>query len=157
MNTLNLKKLSTYLLTCSLLFSSAQSLANDKQPVAAPEVKIVQVSQSLIQMKLMKGITAEQAITTMVAKASTFNLELVGRQRISYALNRQGIKTPLLELLQFCNPVNAGSLVAKKIIYAAYIPCQISITANNEGEIWLLMKNMDMLNLAGEEVWNIPQ
>ena len=73
------------------------------------------------------------------------NLKLVARHKISEQLNKKGIKTPHLEMFQFCNIENAGELVSKNRIYAAYIPCQISITENGKGETWLMMRNMDMM------------
>ena len=107
-------------------------------------VIVSEVSQTLLQMRLQKGVTVDSAVKAMISKAASLNLKLIARHRMSKELNNQGIKTPLLEMFQFCNIENAGELVSKNRIYAAYLPCQISITADGKGETWLLMRNMDM-------------
>lgn len=109
------------------------------------DVIISEVSQSLLQMRLKKGVTSENAVKAMVSKAASLKLKLVARHQISKELNARGIKTPLLEMFQFCNIENAGELVAKSRVYAAYLPCQISMTADEKGDTWLLMRNMDMM------------
>jgi len=50
-------------------------------------------------------------------------------------------------MFQFCNMENAGELVAKNRIYAAYLPCQISVTDNGKGETWLMTRNMTIDNV----------
>lgn len=109
-----------------------------------PQVVISEVSQTLMQMRLQKGVSIETAVKAMISKAGKLNLKLIARHSISKELNKRGIKTPYLEMFQFCNMENAGELVSKNRIYAAYIPCQISITDNGKGETWLMMRNMDM-------------
>jgi len=109
------------------------------------DVIISEVSQSLVQMRIKKGITPDAAISAMISKADSLNLKLVARHQISKELNKRVIETPLLEMFQFCNIENAGELVSKNRIYAAYLPCQISITADRKGDTWLLMRNMDMM------------
>ncbi len=109
-----------------------------------PQVIISEISQSLLQMRLKEGVTIEAAAQAMISKAASLNFKLVTRHQMSAELNSKGIKTPHLEMFQFCNVENAGELVSKNRIYAAYIPCQISITDDGKGNTWLMMRNMDM-------------
>jgi len=112
---------------------------------AERDVIISEVSQSLLQMRLRKGVSVEDSVNAMTSKAASLKLKLIARHQISKDLNGRGIKTPLLEMYQFCNIENAGELVSKNRVYAAYLPCQISITGDGKGDIWLLMRNMDMM------------
>ncbi len=145
---LNLNLNILYLIaTVSLLFLLMLSypIAHAENKAPDPEVKIVQVTQSLITMRLKKGVSIEDSINAMTSKASALNLKLVGRQQVSKELNSRGIKTPHLEVLQYCDPVDAAKIVAQNITYAAYIPCQITLAEDNQGNAWLLMRNMDMM------------
>jgi len=96
-------------------------------------------------MSLKKGVTPEDAAEAMVSKAAELNLRLVGRQNVHEALRSRGMKSPHLEILQFCDPEDAVKMVMKNPLYAAYMPCRISLVEDTNGRPWLFMLNLDML------------
>lgn len=127
-----------------LLVLPTLSRAENAQ-VNGSDVKVSQVTQSLLAMRLPKDVSIDDAVTAMTSKATELNLKLVGRQQVSKELSNRGMKVPHLEVLQYCDPVDAAKVVAKSFIYAAYIPCQITIAEDKQGSAWLLMRNMDMI------------
>jgi uncharacterized protein (DUF302 family) len=64
---------------------------------------------------------------------------------VSKELNARGIDSPRLEIFQFCNPEDAIKMVKFNTIYAAYMPCRISLVEDSEGKLWLEMLNLDMI------------
>ncbi|MET0083445.1 MAG: DUF302 domain-containing protein [Sedimenticola sp.] len=110
-----------------------------------PDVFIDNISQSVVKMGLMKGVTLADASSAMVSKATELNLKLVGHQFVHREMAARGVETGHLEIIQFCNPEDAVKMVAMDPIYAAYMPCRIALVEDNEGREWLLMLNLDML------------
>ncbi|HIP53664.1 MAG TPA: DUF302 domain-containing protein, partial [Chromatiales bacterium] len=92
-----------------------------------------------------KGVSPQDAAEAMVSKAAELNMRLVGRQQVHEALRSRGRKVPHLEILQFCDPEDAVKMVAKNPLYAAYMPCRISLVEDANGKPWLYMINLDML------------
>jgi uncharacterized protein (DUF302 family) len=110
-----------------------------------PEVHITDISQTVVKMSLKKGVTLEEASEAMMSKAAELNLKLVGRQQVHKEVRARGMDSPHLEILQFCDPVDAVKMVIKDPIYAAYMPCRIAMVEDEQGKPWLLMLNLDML------------
>ncbi|MET0087242.1 MAG: DUF302 domain-containing protein [Sedimenticola sp.] len=110
-----------------------------------PDVFIDNISQSVVKMGLMKGVTLPDASSAMISKATELNLKLVGHQFVHREMAARGVQTGHLEIIQFCNPEDAVKMVAMDPIYAAYMPCRIALVEDNEGREWLLMLNLDML------------
>jgi uncharacterized protein (DUF302 family) len=112
---------------------------------APPEVRMYDIGQSVIKMGLADGIKAEAAVEAMLSKAAELNMKLVGRQDVGGELRARGIDSPLLQILQFCNPEDAIKMVKFNTIYAAYMPCRIAVVEDSEGKVWLEMLNLDMI------------
>ncbi|MET0093890.1 MAG: DUF302 domain-containing protein [Sedimenticola sp.] len=110
-----------------------------------PDVFIDNISQSVVKMGLMKGVTLADASSAMISKATELNLKLVGHQFVHREMAARGVETGHLEIIQFCNPEDAVKMVAMDPIYAAYMPCRIALVEDSEGREWLLMLNLDML------------
>ncbi|MET0015315.1 MAG: DUF302 domain-containing protein [Sedimenticola sp.] len=110
-----------------------------------PDVFIDNISQSVVKMGLMKGVTLPDASSAMISKATELNLKLVGHQFVHREMAARGVQTGHLEIIQFCNPEDAVKMVAMDPIYAAYMPCRIALVEDSEGREWLLMLNLDML------------
>ena len=49
-----------------------------------------------------------------------------------------------IDIFQFCDPLTAKRMVEHDISFAAYLPCRIALVENAQGQVWLLMMNLDM-------------
>ena len=112
---------------------------------ADPEVQMFDINQTVIKMALGDGISGDDAVDAMLSTAAELNMKMVGHQNVSKELQARGIDTPRLEIFQFCNPEDAVKMVKFNTIYAAYMPCRISLVEDSDGKIWLEMLNLDMI------------
>lgn len=112
---------------------------------ADPEVQMFDIKQTVIKMALGDGISGDDAVDAMLSTAAELNMKMVGHQNVSKELQARGIDTPRLEIFQFCNPEDAVKMVKFNSIYAAYMPCRISLVEDSGGKIWLEMLNLDMI------------
>jgi len=143
-----MKQLVSLLSFCLLISQSVYAADTAKKPNAQPReplIKIYEVGQTVLKMSLKEGVTPEDAVASMMAKAGEHNMKMVGHQQVSNEMKARGIDSPRLEILQFCNPEDAVKMVAFNPIYAAYMPCRIAMAEDKDGIIWLMMLNLDML------------
>jgi uncharacterized protein (DUF302 family) len=89
--------------------------------------------------------TPEDAEQAMLSKAAELNLKLVGQQHVSKGLEARGKKSPYLSILQFCDPEDAMTLIIQDPVYASYMPCRIALVEDQQGKLWVMMLNLDML------------
>lgn len=109
-----------------------------------PEVELTDVTQTVMKMSLKPGVERQDAVDAMLSRAAELNMKMVGHLPVSAELQARGIATRHLEIYQFCNPEDAAKMVAFNPIYAAYMPCGVSIVEDRDGRIWLLTLNLDM-------------
>jgi len=112
---------------------------------ADPEVQMFDIKQTVIKMALGDGVSGDDAVDAMLSTAAELNMKMVGHQNVSKELQARGIDSPRLEIFQFCNPEDAVKMVKFNTIYAAYMPCRISLVEDNDGKTWLEMLNLDMI------------
>ncbi len=124
---------------------SAVALARAEPPTASKGLQITDISQTVAQMQLRDGVSKEDAIEAMMSKAAEINLKMVGQQHVSQELEARGVKTPYLTILQFCDPMDARTMIVSNPIFASYMPCRIALVEDKEGKPWLMMLNLDML------------
>ncbi|MBL3591230.1 MAG: DUF302 domain-containing protein [gamma proteobacterium endosymbiont of Lamellibrachia anaximandri] len=99
-----------------------------------PDVEIISIYQSVIQMSLAKGVSLKDAGDAMTSKAAELNLRLVGRQKVHEQARSRGITSPHLEIFQFCDPEDAVKMILKNPLYSAYMPCRISLVEDKDGK-----------------------
>jgi uncharacterized protein (DUF302 family) len=130
-------------LTLALTLPAIASAADkaDDQPM----INITDIKQTVVQMSVQKGVTREEAIQALMSRAAEINLKYVARQQVSKELEARGLKSPYLDIFQFCNPEDAREMIMFDPIYAAYMPCRIAMVEDKEGQLWLMMLNLDML------------
>jgi uncharacterized protein (DUF302 family) len=127
------------------LFIAVTASGGLLEPCMAEEIRIDEISHTVVQMRLHEGVTLADAADAMISKAVGLNLKLVGRQPLHQELRERGLKTPHMEVLQFCTPEDARKLVMRDPVYAAYMPCQIALVEDVQGRGWAIMLNLDML------------
>ncbi|MES9832080.1 MAG: DUF302 domain-containing protein [Candidatus Thiodiazotropha sp. LLP2] len=110
-----------------------------------PEINITDIKQTVVQMSVKDGVSKEDAIQALMSRATEINLKFVARQQVSKELEARGLKTPYLDIFQFCNPEDARQMIMHDPIYAAYMPCRIAMVEDKNGQLWLMMLNLDML------------
>ncbi|MET0072399.1 MAG: DUF302 domain-containing protein [Candidatus Thiodiazotropha sp.] len=110
-----------------------------------PEINITDIKQTVVQMSVKDGVTRDDAIQALMSRAAEINLKYVARQQVSKELEARGLKTPYLDIFQFCNPEDARKMILHDPIYAAYMPCRIAMVEDKNGQLWLMMLNLDML------------
>lgn len=119
-------------------------------PGSAPEVNIIEIAHSVLKMGLADGVTPDAAVEAMNSKAVELNMRLVGHMNVGAELQSRGLVSPRLEIFQFCRPEDAVKMVSFNPIYAAYMPCSISLVEDRDGRFWLEMLNLDMIINAYE-------
>lgn len=134
-------KIKLLLLCISLFVISLSALASKKVPPANK----FDVSQTVTKQQLAEGVTADDAIEAIKSKAIELNMKFVAHQPLSKELNARGIKSGRLEIFQFCNPLDAHKMVKFNPIFAAYMPCRIALVEEDDGKIWLMMIDLNML------------
>ena len=114
-------------------------------PEEALGIQITDIKQTVVKMALKEGVGPEDAAQAMLSKAVDLNLKLVGNQKVSDELKARGVDSPYLSIYQFCNPMDARTMVIANPIFSSYMPCRISMVEDQEGKMWLMMLNLDML------------
>jgi cytochrome c553/uncharacterized protein (DUF302 family) len=116
-----------------------------KPPTPSSGLQITDIKQTVARLALEDGVSKEDAIQAMLSKATELNLKLVGEQRVSKELEARGVKTPYLSIFQFCDPMDARTMIMNNPIFASYMPCRISLVEDQNKKLWLMMLNLDML------------
>lgn len=121
-------------------------LALSGMPLSAENtVRVTNIEQTVVQMEVSSGVDNETVGEIMIHKAIEADLTFVSRQRVHEVLRKQGLETPHLEIFQFCRPEDARRMILRDTIYAAYMPCRIALVEDQDGSMWLMMLNLDML------------
>jgi uncharacterized protein (DUF302 family) len=105
----------------------------------------IDISQTVVKVKLAEGVSADDAIDALQSRAITLNMKQVAHQPLSQELKARGIDAERLEIFQFCNPEDAYKMVQFNPIFAAYMPCRIALVEEPDGTTSLMMINLNML------------
>lgn len=108
-----------------------------------PEPRVVEVSQSVLLVPLKEGVTPQEAVESMINKATEMNVKLVSHLKISEELHSRGVKSRHLEVLQLCTPEDAAKAIELNLTFAGYIPCRIALVEDSDGIVWATMQNLD--------------
>ncbi len=127
-----------------MVAAKAKVKEQSKAPIRT-ELTITDITQTVAQMPLKEGVTREAAAEAMKSKAIELNLKMVGNQEVSKELEARGVKSPYLSIYQFCDPMDAKTMVVANPIFSSYMPCRISMVEDQNGVTWLMMLNLDML------------
>jgi len=132
---------------CSSLYllMGTQASADELVQKETLQLDIIDISNSILKMPLDKGVSVEDARMSINLKASDLNMMNVGYLPVSDSLKKRGIKTQHLEIFLFCDPEDAMKMVEFNTLYAAFMPCRISLVEDNKGHLWLQMLNLDMI------------
>jgi len=139
---LHVLKTATLMFTLAI-FLGGQAYAEGTRPV--PPAMQFDINQTVVKQPLAEGVSADDAIEAMQSKAIELNMKFVAHQPLSKELQGRGVDSGRLEIFQFCNPMDAYEMVKFNPIFAAYMPCRIALVEDQEGKLWVMMLNLDML------------
>lgn len=111
----------------------------------AAEEELLIIEQQLYKVPLAKGIKPDDAIEALKSKANELNMKMVSHQPLSAELKARGVDSRRIEIFQFCNPYDARVMVNHNPIFAAYMPCKISLVEDENKQYWLLMVSLDVI------------
>jgi uncharacterized protein (DUF302 family) len=103
------------------------------------------ISQTVVKMPVDEGVSVDDAITFLQSKAAELNMKIVAHQPVSKELRARGIDSGALHIFQFCNPEDAHKMVMYNPIFAAYMPCRIALVEDQNGKLWLMMLDLNIL------------
>jgi uncharacterized protein (DUF302 family) len=123
-------------LTIVLVFTGAQANATDTHGPFS-------IADTVKRVPLAEGVTPEDAVDSMKLRANSLNMMFVAHQPLSKQLEAMGRTPPHIEIFQFCDPLIAEIMVTHDLIFAAYMPCRISLVQDQQGKYWLVMMDLD--------------
>ena len=122
----------------------AAAVAGPAAAASTPEG--ADLAATVIKKPLARGVTIDDAISSMKLRANLLNFKLVAHQPLSKQLKAYGEKdVRRLEIYQFCNPATAYDMVKFNMAYAAYLPCRIAVLEDKHGKGWLVMMDPQRL------------
>lgn len=124
---------------------AAAARAPVKRKTTGSGLQISNITQTVARMELKPGVSHQDAAEAMRSKAVELNLKLVGQQEVSKELAARGVESPHLSIYQFCDPMDARTMIISNPIFSSYMPCRISMVEDQQGKTWLMMLNLDML------------
>ena len=113
--------------------------------VLEQSIQIDDIVQTVVRMAVARGVSPDDAAAAMNAKAEQIGLKKVAQQRVSSFLEKKGVEMPHLSIYQFCNPMDAREMIMADPVFSSYMPCRISMVEDQNGKLWLMMLNLDML------------
>lgn len=127
-------------LVAASFFPAASNAA--KQVDKAPQLTI---AQTVIKKPLQKGVSFDDAVTSMKLRANALNFKLVAELPLSKQIEAMTDKPQRrMEIYQFCDALIAKTMVDHDLNFAAYLPCRIAIIEDAKGQTWLVMMNIDL-------------
>ena len=136
---------SKYLLLTVLVVPLGVLAEGNAPAKQVPPAQSFDINQTVVKQALAEGVSADDAIEAMKSKAVELNMKFVAHQPLSKELEARGVETGRLEIFQFCNPMDAHQMVLYNPIFAAYMPCRIALVEDQQGQLWVMMLNLDVL------------
>lgn len=103
------------------------------------------------KVPLAKGVSADDAATSMKLRANELNIKLVSELPLSKQVEAvTGKPQRRMTIYQFCDAVTAKELVDLNLDYAIFLPCRVALIEDKKGQVWLIMMDMNVDQLAKE-------
>ncbi len=120
------------------------------QAKTSTPVQDLQLSK-VYKVKLAKGVNADDAATSMKLRANELNIKLVSELPLSKQVEAvTGKPQRRMTIFQFCDAVTAKELVDLNLDYAIFLPCRVALIEDKNGQVWLIMMDMNVDQLAKE-------
>lgn len=119
-----------------------------QQNKTKPAVALPSISQTVVKMRIAKGVSLDEAVESMKLRANTLNIKLVAELPLSEQVKAMtGKETRRMGVYQFCDALTAKQMVDYSIDFAAYLPCRIALVEDDKeaGRGWLVMMDLNMV------------
>jgi uncharacterized protein (DUF302 family) len=103
------------------------------------------IAQTVYKVPVSEGVSAEDVHDSIMSKGAELNMKFVGHQPLSKELTARGVDGGQVDIYQFCNPMDARKMIDYNPIFVAYMPCRVAMVEDKDGQLWLMMVNLDML------------
>jgi uncharacterized protein (DUF302 family) len=124
----------------ALVLSSNSSMAAAPKKAPPP----MNIADTVVKLPLAKGVSMDDAVMSMKARANELNMKLVAELPLSKQIVAMGETSRRIEIFQFCDPLTAKKMVEYDLHFAAYLPCRITLVEDAKGQAWLVMMNLDL-------------
>jgi uncharacterized protein (DUF302 family) len=101
------------------------------------------IADTVYKLPLQEGVSADDAIDSMLLRANALNFKLVARLPLSQELEAMGVATKRIEIFQFCDARIAARMVAENMDFSAYLPCRITLVEDQAGKPWLVTLDLN--------------
>ncbi len=106
---------------------------------------------SIWRIPVAEGLSPEDVEQTMKFVANEHNMSNVGELPLSKDIEaKKGESYRFVKIYLFCNSLTAAQMLDYSDAYSAYLPCRITLIEDQEGKLWLMALNMDMMIYGGE-------
>ncbi len=119
-------------------------------PAALAEPPHLNIDDTVIRMPLADGVSMDDAVDSMKLRANALNFKLVAYLPLYKEVEAMGLKSPRVEIFQFCDAGIASQMIAQNINFSAYLPCRITLIQDKQGKAWLVTMNLDMFIKAAK-------
>lgn len=140
-----MKSLKRFFGIVSIAFLLAAPLAQAK-PTAPSKAQIM---PNVYKVQLAKGVSADDAVDSMKLRANALNIKLVSELPLSKQVEAvTGKPQRRMTIFQFCDALTARELVELNLDYAIFLPCRVALIEDKTGQVWLIMMDMNVEQLA---------
>jgi uncharacterized protein (DUF302 family) len=106
---------------------------------------------SIWKIPVEEDLTAEDVEETMKVVANEYNMSNVGELPLYKDIEaKSGEPYRYVKIFLFCNSLTAAKMLDYSDAFSAYLPCRITLIEDQEGKLWLITLNMDMMIYGGE-------
>jgi uncharacterized protein (DUF302 family) len=106
---------------------------------------------SIWKIPVEEDLTAEDVEETMKVVANEYNMSNVGELPLYKDIEaKSGEPYRYVKIFLFCNSLTAAKMLDYSDAFSAYLPCRITLLEDQEGKLWLITLNMDMMIYGGK-------
>jgi uncharacterized protein (DUF302 family) len=103
------------------------------------------INMMVAKKKAAEGITFDEVIESMDLRANFLNMKKVGHNTPDKVISAiTGEPSPRLEMLSYCDVLTMRQILDYVPEFGAFVPCRITVTEDNNGDIWLMTMDWDV-------------
>lgn len=105
---------------------------------------------TVYKRRVQDGMTVDQVEEIMAFVANELNIRNVGELPMYQEVrNLTGQAFPFLKIYQYCDARIAAQMVTYSDAMAAYLPCRIVLREDEDGTLWLMTLDLNMMIHGG--------
>ena len=108
------------------------------------------VSAMVLRVPVTAGISADQAVAAIRARAAKRQLKLWGQWSLDGQIQSAlGTKIRYAQVLEFWDPNTAAALLGHNAALAPYLPARIAVVEDAQGKLWVECPDFNLLVHGG--------